>query len=116
MHPEIQSIRDRYAIVFGEIPPRQPPDRGFEHTIELEQGIQAVITTPYRHPKAYWDEIEWAIQELLAPGHIRPSTSPFASSVVLVKKMDGTLRMCIEYRAQDKKTLKNRTPYPGSMS
>eukprot|EP00253_Pinus_taeda_P021049 PITA_21049 len=112
VHPEIQSILDQYAIVFGEIPPGQPPDRGFEHTIELKQGIQAVITTPYRHPKAYRDEIERAIQELLALGHIRPSTSPFASSVVLVKKKDGTLRMCIDYRALNKKTLKNRYPIP----
>eukprot|EP00253_Pinus_taeda_P009289 PITA_09289 len=94
------------------IPPRQPPDRGFEHTIELEQGIQAVITTPYRHPKAYRDEIERAIQELLALGHIRSSTSPFASYVVLVKKEDDTLRMCIGYRALNKKTLKNRYPIP----
>ena len=97
VHPDIQAILDRYYVVFGDIPPGRPPDRGFEHTIELEQGIQAVITTPYRHPKAYRDEIERAIQELLALGHIRPSTSPFASSVVLVKKKDGTLRMCIDY-------------------
>ena len=39
VHPEIQPILDRYATMFGEIPPGQPPDRGFEHTIELEQGI-----------------------------------------------------------------------------
>ena len=39
VHPDVQSILDRYATVFGEIPPGQPPDRGFEHTIELEQGI-----------------------------------------------------------------------------
>eukprot|EP00253_Pinus_taeda_P001460 PITA_01460 len=79
MHPEIQSILDWYATLFGEIPLGQRLDRGFEHTIELEQGIQVVITTPYRHPKAYRDEIERAIKELLALGHIRPSTSPFAS-------------------------------------
>jgi hypothetical protein len=71
-----------------------------------------VITTPYRHPKAYKDEIERAIKELLALGHIRPSSSPFASSVVLVKKKDGTLRMCIDYRALNRKTLKNRYPIP----
>jgi len=112
VHPEIQSILDRYAIVFGEIPPGQPPDWGFVHTIDLEQGIQAVITTPYRHPKAYRDENERAIQELLALGHIRSSTSPFASFVVLVKKKDGTLRICIDYRALNKKTLKNRYPIP----
>ncbi len=112
VHPEIQSILDQYARLFGEIPPGQPPDRGFEHTIELEQGIQAVITTPYRHPKGYEEEIERAIQELLALGHIRSSTSLFASSVVLVKKKDDTLRMCIDYRALNKKTLKNRYPIP----
>ena len=71
-----------------------------------------MITTPYRHPKAYRDEIERAIQELLALGHIRPSTSLFASSMVLVKKKDDTLRMCIGYRALNKKTLKNRYPIP----
>ena len=116
VHPDVQTILDRYATVFGEIPPGQPPDRRFEHTIELEQGIQAVITMPYRHPKAYRDEIERAIHELLALGHICPSTNPFASSVVLVKKKDGTLRMCIDYRALNKKTMKNQYPIHGLMS
>eukprot|EP00253_Pinus_taeda_P021487 PITA_21487 len=71
-----------------------------------------MITTPYRHPKADKDEIEEAIQELLALGHIRPSSSPFASSVVLMEKKDGTLQMCIDYRALNRKTLKNRHPIP----
>lgn len=95
-------------MVFGDIPPVQPPDRGFEHTIELGPSVQAVITTPYRHPNAYKDEIERVIKELLALGHIRPSSSPFASSVVLVKKKDGTLHMCIDYWALNRMTLKNR--------
>jgi len=45
-------------------------------------------------------------------GHIKPSTSPFASFVVLVMKKDDTLRMCIDYRVLNKKTIKNRYPIP----
>jgi hypothetical protein len=96
--------------VFGSIPPGRLPDRGFEHTIELEAGATPVITAPYRHPKRFKDEIEKEIKELLAMGHIGPNTSPFASSVVLVLKKDDTLRMCIDYRALNKKTIKNRYP------
>jgi hypothetical protein len=71
-----------------------------------------MITPPYRHPRRFKDEIEKAIKELLEMGHIRPSSSPFASLVVLVLKKDGTMRMCIHYRALNKKTIKNRYPIP----
>ena len=49
---------------------------------------------------------------LLEMVHIRPSSSPFTSSVVLVKMKDGTMWMCIDYRALNKKTIKNRYPIP----
>jgi hypothetical protein len=45
-------------------------------------------------------------------GHIRPNMSPFASSVILVLNKDGTLQMCIDYRALNKKTIKNHYPIP----
>jgi hypothetical protein len=49
--PEIQEILDKHHKVFGPIPPAVPPDRGFEHIIELEGGDKPVITMPYMHPK-----------------------------------------------------------------
>ena len=58
------------------------------------------------------DEIEKALKDLLEMGHIRPSKSPFASVVVLVKKKDEMMRMCINYRALNKKTIKNKYPIP----
>jgi hypothetical protein len=111
-HPQIRELLSQYEPVFGLIPPGRPPDRGFEHTIELEAGATLVIVAPYRHPKRFKDEIEKAIKELLAMGHIRLSTTLVASSVVLVLKKDGTLRMCIDYKALNKKTIKNRYPIP----
>jgi hypothetical protein len=90
---DLQVLLHKHHKVFSDIPRGIPPDRGFEHIIELEEGVQAVITNPYRHPKFYKDEIEKTIKELLKMGHIHPSSNPFASFVVLVKKKDGTLRI-----------------------
>jgi hypothetical protein len=96
--------------VIGLIPPGRPPNRGVEHTIEFEARATSMITTPYRHPKRFKDEIEKTIKELLAMGHIRPIMSPSTSSFIMVLKKDGTLQMCIDYRALNKKTIKNRYP------
>jgi hypothetical protein len=111
-HTEIKNLLGRHQQVFEAIPLGRPPDMGFEHTIELEEGAKPMITPPYRHPRRINDEIEKAIKEFLAMGHIRPSSNPFASSIVLVLKKDGTMRMCIDYRALNKKTIKNRYPIP----
>ena len=112
-HPtDIQALLQKHESVFRDLPVGRSLDRGFEHIIALEEGTQAVITTLYRHPKRYKNEIKKTIKELLELGYIRPSSSPFASSVVLVKKKDGTLQMCIDYRALNKKTIKNSYPIP----
>ena len=61
-----------------------------EHTIELEIGTQPIKMKPYRNPKRIQDEIEEAIKYLFELSLIRPSSNPYASSVVMVKKKDGT--------------------------
>jgi hypothetical protein len=71
---EMRNLLGRYQQVFCSIPPGRPPDKGFEHTIELE-GAKPMITTPYCHPRRFKDEIKKAIKELLAMGHIRLSNS-----------------------------------------
>jgi hypothetical protein len=109
---EIRNLLGQHQQVFGSIPPGRPPDMEFEHIVESEEGAKPMITPPYRNPMRFKDEREKAIKELLVMGHIRLSSSPFASSVVLVLKKDGTIRMCIDYRALNKKTIKNRYPIP----
>ena len=98
--------------MFEDIPPGIPLDRGFEHIIELEEEAKPIITTPYHHPRHYKEEIEKMIKDVLDMGHIRPNSSPFASLVVLVKKKDGILRMCIDYHTLNKRTVKNRYLIP----
>lgn len=89
IHIDIQPILKKHKKVFDDIPPRLPPKRGFEHIIELEKGAQLVITTPYRYSQKF-EETEKTINELLEMGYIRPSSSPFTSSV-------STMRMHIDY-------------------
>jgi len=105
-YPQIQAVLHKHKRVFDDPSKGLPPSRGFQHVIELETGTKPIVINPYRHPKVFKDEIEKTIKELLDSGHIRPSSSLFASSVVLVKKKDGSMRMCIDYRALNKKTIK----------
>ena len=62
IHIDIQPILNKHQKVFEEIPLGLPPKRGFEHPIELEEGAKPIITTPYRYPQKYKEEIERTIK------------------------------------------------------
>ena len=101
----------KYEKVFRDLPLGRP-DKGVEHNIVLEEGTSPIQIPPYINPNNLKYEIEKAIKEHLELGLIRPISNPYASSTVLVKKHDGTLRMCIEFRALNKKTINNRYRIP----
>ena len=67
---------------------------------------------PYRMAPTELKELKSQLQELLDKGFIRPSVSPWGAPVLFVKKKDGTLRMCIDYRQINKVTVKNKYPLP----
>ena len=67
---------------------------------------------PYRMAPTELKELKSQLQELLDKGFIRPSVSPWGEPVLFMKKKDGTLRMCIDYRPINKVTVKNKYPLP----
>lgn len=107
----IQQLLFQFRDVFG-IPSSLPPPRSHDHHIPLLPGSAPVSVRPYRYPHFQKAEIEKVVQELRATGFIRPSHSPFSSPVLLVKKKDGSLRMCVDYRALNTITIKDRFPIP----
>nr|XP_043620521.1 uncharacterized protein LOC122592345 [Erigeron canadensis] len=94
---ELKVLLERYADVFA-IPIGLPPPRSCDHKIVLKDEKLNLNLKPYRYPRAQKDVIEQMTQELLDSGVIRHSTSCFVAPVVLVKKKDGSWRMCIDYR------------------
>ena len=89
-----------------------PPDRAIEFVIELIPGIEKISIPPYRMAPAELKELKAQLEELLSKGFIRPSTSPWGAPVLFVKKKDGSLRLCIDYRQLNRETIRNQYPLP----
>ncbi|KAL0551539.1 hypothetical protein IC582_010628 [Cucumis melo] len=104
-------VRD-YPDVFPEELPGLPPHREVEFAIELEPGTVPISRAPYRMAPAELKELKVQLQDLLDKGFIRPSVSPWGAPVLFVKKKDGSMRLCIDYRELNKVTVKNRYPLP----
>ncbi|KAL8135142.1 hypothetical protein AgCh_009972 [Apium graveolens] len=85
-----------------------PPDKVIKFAIELAPGTAPVSKAPYRLAPLKMKELATQLQELLEKGMIRPSVSPWAEPVFFVKRKDGSMRLCIDYRDLNKLTIKNR--------
>jgi len=109
--PEIQKIIHDFQDLTQ---PREtlPPVRDTAHTIPLEPGHKPPFRPIYRLSPVELAEVEKQVSELLKQGLIEPSSSPYGAPVLFVAKKDGSLRMCIDYRALNKITIKNKYPLP----
>ena len=108
---EIKSLLDQYSEVFEE-PNNLPPVRSHDHCIPLKVGSQLVNLRPYRFPHHQKREMEKQIQAMLSSSIIQTSRSPFASPCLLIKKKDGTWRLCVDYMQLNAMTVKDKFPIP----
>jgi hypothetical protein len=109
---DLQALLSKHQMVFS-IPQGLPLSLGVHnHSIPLIPRSLPPNIHPYRHPFSQKNEIEKMVQELLNAGIIHPSTSPYSSPIVMVLKKQGSWRMCPDFCALNKLTIKDKFPIP----
>ncbi|XP_047160910.1 uncharacterized protein LOC124831066 [Vigna umbellata] len=109
---DLEIVND-FLDVFPKDVPGLPLPREVEFSIDLVLGAGLVSIAPYRLAPAELAELKKQIEDLLEKQFIRPSVSPWGAPVLLVKKKDGSSRLCVDYQQLNKLTIKNK--YPLSM-
>ncbi|KAK2407034.1 hypothetical protein QL285_042695 [Trifolium repens] len=109
--PAITNLIKQFATLFVE-PQSLPPPRHTDHHIPISTNSDPINIRPYRYPQFQKHEIEQQIQHMLSQGIIQSSSSAFSSPVLLVRKKDGSWRFCVDYRALNSITVKDRFPIP----
>jgi len=88
------------------------PPREVEFFIDLVPRAILISKAPYWMAQVEIKELKVQLDELLEKGYITPCTSPLGALEPFVKKKDGTLRLCINYKELSKITIKNHYPLP----
>lgn len=109
----VPELLEEFSDVFDEsVATHLPPRRPFDHTIPLEEGKVPPFGRLYTMSQPELDIVKDYIVTNLESGFIRPSSSPAAAPILFVKKKDGSLRLCVDYRGLNRVTIKNRYPLP----
>ena len=103
---EIAVVRE-FPDVFLDDIAGLPPEREVEFTIDFILGTEPISIPPYRMAPAELREIKAQLEEFLSKGFIQPRISPWGAPVLFVKKKDGSLRLCIDYRQLNRVTIRN---------
>nr|XP_027124250.1 uncharacterized protein LOC113740939 [Coffea arabica] len=91
-------VISEYPDVFPEELESLPPEREIEFKVDLAPGTTPISKTPCRMAPVELKELKVQLQDLLERGFIHESESPWGAPVLFVKKKDGSLRLCIDYR------------------
>jgi hypothetical protein len=105
-------VVNNFPDVFPEEFPGMPPDRDIKFVIELKPDTSPIYKTPYRMATAELAKLKERIKQLLEKEFIHPISSLWGAPVIFVLKKDGTQRLCVDYRALNEVTIKNKYPLP----
>ena len=105
----IQVVKE-FMDVFPEELPGLPPEREVDLFVEILLGTTPISRAPYKMAPIELKELKIQQRELQDKGFIRPSVSPYDAPIMFVKKKDGTLRVCIDYRKINNVIVKNKYP------
>ncbi len=108
----LEEIFDRFSDIFCKNKTDIGLARLVEHDIVLRPGAEYFRQAPRRLNTEKKQSADDTIKELLKAGLIRESKSPFASGIVMVKKKDGTYRMCVDFRMLNDITIPDAYPLP----
>ncbi|GBG73494.1 hypothetical protein CBR_g16835 [Chara braunii] len=109
--PRVVQLLDEFANIF-ESSTGVVPDRPISHEIILEAGAMPPKGCIYRMSEEELEVLRAQLDDLLAKGWIRPSSSPYGASVLFVRKKNKDPRLCIDYRKLNAQTVKNAGPPP----
>jgi hypothetical protein len=107
--PKIQQVLHAYADVFSD-KVGLPPKRNADHKIPLHPNSKPPNVRPYKIPHKQKDEVDKLIKAMLQDNIIRPNSRPYSSPAILVRKKDGSWRLCIDYRELNSQTVKDKSP------
>ncbi|WMV50946.1 hypothetical protein MTR67_044331 [Solanum verrucosum] len=105
-------VVSEFSEVFPNDLPSMPRNRDIDFCIDLEPSTHLISIPPYRMAPTELRELKAQIQDLLDKGFIRHSASPWGAPILFVKKKDGSMRMCIDYRQLNRVTIRNKYPLP----
>jgi hypothetical protein len=110
-NPRLNSLVDSHSDIF-EAPTGGLNDDETPTCVPVESSALPPNRPAFRLSRAEREELETQVQAMLGKGWIQPSSSPYRAPVLVVPKPDGSMRMCIDYRALNKITAKNKYPLP----
>ena len=97
----------KFPDVFPDDIAGLPPEIEVEFTIDLIPRTEPISIPPYWIAPVELRKLKAHLEELLSKGFIRSSISPWGAPVLFVKKKDGSLQLCIDYRQLNRVTILN---------